>query len=65
MASFGSLTELQKASHDIITEALAGNSTSEISGMARTPEIIQLLSNGEFETLTRTIFEFAKNAAVR
>jgi hypothetical protein len=63
MASFGSLDQRQKASHDIITEALAGNSTSEISGMARTPEIVQLLSNGSFETLARNIFEFAKNVA--
>lgn len=63
MASFGSLDERQRASHGIITEALAGNSTSEISGMARTPEIVQLLSDGNFETLARNIFEFAKNVA--
>jgi hypothetical protein len=63
MASFGSLDKRQKASHGVITEALAGNSTSEVSGMARTPEIVQLLSNGNFETLARNIFEFANSVA--
>jgi hypothetical protein len=31
--------------------------------MARTPEIVQLLSNGNFETLARNIFEFANSVA--
>jgi hypothetical protein len=63
MATFGTLNERQRPSHGIITEALAGNSTSELSGMARAPEIVQLLSNGNFETLARNVFQFATNVA--
>jgi hypothetical protein len=65
LASTGKLEKRQKASHDIIVGALAGNSIAETSGVARVPEIVQLLSNGDFGHLTFNVFEFAKNAAVR
>jgi hypothetical protein len=65
LASKGKLTGQQKASHDVIVGALAGQSISEISGPARIPEILRLLSNGEFERLTANIFEFSNNVATK
>ncbi len=63
LASTGKLKEHQKPSHNVIAGALAGSSIAEISGVARIPEIVQLLSNGDFERLTLNVFDFAKNVA--
>jgi hypothetical protein len=58
------LDEQQKRSHKIITGALAGRLASDQRTPARCVEIIQLLSNGDFEVLAKNVLGFAHNVAV-
>lgn len=58
------LDDQQKRSHDVITGALAGRPASDEPTPARYVELIQLLSDGDFEVFAKNVLGFAHDVAV-
>jgi hypothetical protein len=54
----------QKASQDVINGALAGRLIAAGQTAARCVEVVQLLSEGDYEALAKNVLSFAHNVAI-